>query len=73
MKAHTMRVTIPEELVAEAKRMGMSESEIRSTVEMFSMLQLLSVFSKLTKKDAEEISKKIKWAAWRKLKAKLKR
>ena len=73
MKAHTMRVTIPEELVAEAKRMGMSESEIRNTVETFSMLQLLSVFSKLTKKDAEEISKKIKWAAWRKLKAKLKR
>ena len=73
MKAHTMRVTIPEELVAEAKRMGMSESEIRNTVETFSMLPLLSVFSKLTKKDAEEISKKIKWAAWRKLKAKLKR
>ncbi len=73
MKAHAMHVTIPAELVAEAKRMGMSESEIRSAVETFSMLQFLSVLSRLTRKDAEEISKKIKWAAWRKVKAKLKR
>ncbi len=73
MKSHTMRVTIPDELMAEAKRMGMSESEIRNTVETFSMLQLVSLLSKLTRKDAEEISKKVKWAAWKKLKAKLKR
>ncbi len=73
MKTHTMRVTIPDELVAEAKRMGMSESEIRNTVETFSMLQLVSLLSNLTRKDAEEISKRVKWAAWKKLKAKLKR
>ncbi len=73
MKAHAMRVTIPEELVAEAKRMGMSESEIRNTVETFSMLQLVSLLSKLTRKDAEEISRRVKWAAWKKLKTKLKR
>ncbi len=73
MKAHAMRVTIPEELVAEAKRMGMSESEIRNTVETFSMLQLVSLLSKLTRKDAEEISRRVKWVAWKKLKTKLKR
>lgn len=72
MKSHTMRVKIPEELIVEAKKAGMSESEIRKTVETFSMLQLLSVFSKLTTKDAEEISRKVKGEAWKKVRAKIK-
>ena len=71
MKTHTMRVTIPEEVVAEARRMGMSDNEIRKTVETFTALQLVSLFSKLTRRDADELSRKIKWTAWKKLKGKL--
>ena len=73
MKPHTIRITIPKEVVKEARRMGMNESEIRKTVETFTTLQLISVFSKLTRRDAEELSRKIKWTAWKKLKRRMKK
>ena len=59
MKSHNLSISVPGEIINEAKKAGMKEKEIKKMVETFNMLQLASFLSKLTKEDARELSRKI--------------
>ena len=59
---------IPTEILQIAKRSGISRERMSALLRDFAVLEILTSSSKLTKKDAEKLSRKIKVSAWKRLK-----
>ncbi len=72
MKSETIQVTIPKEIIKSAEKIGISKQDIKEMMRTFVILDITASLSKLSKKEARIISKKIKVSAWRKTKEKLK-
>ena len=68
MVTETVPVEIPAEILQLAERSGMSREKISVLLRDFAMLDVLASSSRLTKKDAEKLSRKIKVSAWKGLK-----
>ena len=71
MKTVPITINVPESVLREAAKYGMTKTEIKKTMETFALFQMISVMSKLKKREAMKLSKKIKGVAWKKLKTKL--
>jgi hypothetical protein len=68
MVTETVPVEIPIEILRIAERSGLSREKMSALLRDFAMLDVLASSSKLTKKDAEKLSRKIKISAWKRLK-----
>ena len=68
MKSETIQVTIPKEIIKSAEKIGISKQDIKEMMRTFVILDITASLSKLSKKEARIISKKIKVSAWRKTK-----
>jgi hypothetical protein len=61
-------VEIPIEILRIAERSGISRERMSTLLRDFAVLDVLASSSKLTKKEADKLSRKIKIAAWKRLK-----
>ena len=68
MVTETVNVEIPKEILDLATRSGISRDKISTLLRSFAILEVVASTSKLTKKDAERLSREIKVAAWKRLK-----
>ena len=58
---------IPAEILQLAERSGISREKMSALLRDFAVLGILASSSRLTKKDAEKLSRKIKVSAWKRL------
>ena len=68
MATETVPVEIPAEVLQLAERNGISRGKISALLRDFAVLDVLASSSRLTKRDAEKLSRKIKLSAWKRLK-----
>jgi hypothetical protein len=68
----TIEISIPKELFDKAKERKIDLDRFKNTVKAFAILDITARTSKLSRKEAEALSKKIKASAWKKLKKELK-
>ena len=68
MATETVPVEIPAEVLQLAERNGISREKISALLRDFAVLDVLASSSRLTKRDAEKLSRKIKLSAWKRLK-----
>jgi hypothetical protein len=61
-----------EEITKEAQKRGIDLKEIKKRLQTFAILDVTSRMSKLSSKEAIDLSKKIKISAWKKIKKELK-
>ena len=59
---------IPAEILQLAERSGISREKMSALLRDFAVLDILASSSRLTKKDAAKLSRKIKVSAWKRLK-----
>ena len=67
MVTETVAVEIPAEILRLAERSGISREKIGALLRDFAVLDIMASSSKLTKKDAERLSREIKVSAWKRL------
>jgi hypothetical protein len=67
MVTETVPVEIPTEILELAERSGISREKISVLLRSFVVLEVLASSSKLSKKDAETLSREIKISAWKRL------
>lgn len=67
MVTETVPVEIPVEIIRLAERSGISREKMSALLRDFAVLEVLASSSKLTKKDAEKLSRGIKVSAWKRL------
>ena len=67
MVTETVPVEIPIEILELAERNGLSREKISALLRSFAVLEVLASSSKLSKKDAEKLSREIKISAWKRL------
>jgi hypothetical protein len=67
MVTETVNVEIPKEILDLATRSGISRDKISKLLRSFAVLEVVASTSKLTKRDAEKLSREIKVAAWKRL------
>jgi hypothetical protein len=67
MVTETASVEIPAEILQLAERSGISREKMSALLRDFAMLEILASSSSLTKKDAEKLSREIKFSAWKRL------
>lgn len=67
----TIEISIPKELLEKAKERGVDLGRFKNTVKTFALLDITARSSKLSKKEAEVLSKKIKASTWKKVKKNL--
>ena len=60
---------IPAEILQLAERSGISREKISALLRDFAVLEILASSSKLTKKDAEKLSREIRVSAWKRLRS----
>jgi KaiC/GvpD/RAD55 family RecA-like ATPase len=65
-------IELPEEITKEAEKRGIDLKEIKKRLQTFAILDVTSRMSKLSSKEAIDLSKKIKISAWKKIKKELK-
>lgn len=63
-----IEISIPKELLEKAKERGVNLDRFKNTVKTFALLDIMARTSKLSKNNAEVLSKKIKATAWKKIK-----
>jgi hypothetical protein len=68
----TIEISIPKELLDKAKERKIDLDRFKNTVKAFAILDITARTSKLSRKEAEVLSKKIKASARKKLKKELK-
>ena len=68
MKTGTIEIKIPKEVMREAQTVGVNINRVKNAARDFILMEIIAQLSKLTKKDAANISKKIKNNVWKKLK-----
>jgi len=68
----TIEISIPKELLDKAKERKIDLDRFKNTVKAFAILDITARTSKLSRKEDEVLSKKIKASAWKKLKKELK-
>lgn len=66
MKTLKLGLESPKDIVEHAKNRGVSIEDFKKSLQLFGTMQLVSETSKLTKKEAEKLSKDIKVEAWKK-------
>ena len=71
MKAETIPVEIPHDVLKLAEEKGISKEKLRETLKEFAMLEIVSALGKLDTKQAEKLSDEIKAMSWKKIKSKL--
>ena len=71
MKAETIQVDLPKEIMRSAEEAGISRAKISEMLRSFAVMEITANLSKLDKKEAEKISKSIKASAWKTTKKKL--
>lgn len=64
----TIQITLPKEILEKARERGVDIDSFKDTVKTFALLDITAKTSKLSKKDAESLSEKIKAIAWKKIK-----
>ncbi len=69
MVTETVPVEIPTEILQLAERSGISWEKMSALLRDFAVLEILASSSKLTKKDAEKLSRQIKVSAWKRLRS----
>ena len=67
----TIQITLPKEILERAKESGVDINRFKETVKTFALIDLTARTSKLSKKDALILSRKIKSSAWKKIKKNL--
>ena len=67
MVTETVPVEIPAEILELAERSGISREKMSALLRSFAVLEVLASSSKLSKKDADKLSREIKIAAWKRL------
>jgi len=67
----TIQITLPKEIIEEAKEAGVDMNRFKETLKTFALLDIIARTSKLSKKEALLLSKKIKFSAWKKIKKRL--
>lgn len=67
MVSETVPVEIPAEILQLAERSGISREKMSALLSDFAVLDIMASSSKLTKKDAEKLSREIKVSAWKRL------
>lgn len=67
MASETVPVEIPTEVLQLAERSGISREKMSVLLRDFAVLDIIASSSKLTKKDAVKLSRKIKVSAWKRL------
>ena len=67
MVAEIVPVEIPAEILQLAERSGISREKMSMLLKSFAVLEVLASSSKLSKKDAEKLSREIKISAWKRL------
>lgn len=65
--AETIPVEIPAEILQLAERNGISREKMSRILRDFAVLEVLASSSKLSKKDAEKLSREITSSAWKRL------
>jgi hypothetical protein len=61
-------IKLPKEIIEEAQKRGIDLKEIKKRLQTFAILDVTSRMSKLSSKEAMDLSKKIKISAWKKIK-----
>ncbi len=67
MASETVQVRIPKEILDLAARSGLSREKISRLMGSFAVLEVVASASKLSRKEAEKLSRQIKVAAWKRL------
>ena len=67
MVTETVPVEIPTEILELAERSGISRERMSALLRSFAVLEVLASSSKLSKKEAEKLSREIKISAWKRL------
>lgn len=67
MVTETVPVKIPAEILQLAERSGISREKMSALLRDFAVLEILASSCKLTKKEAEKLSREIKVSAWKRL------
>ena len=67
----TIQITLPQEIIKKAEERGVDLDNFKNTVKTFAILDIIARTSKLSREQAEIISKKIKASAWKKVKKNL--
>jgi hypothetical protein len=67
MVTETVPVEIPTEILQLAERSGISREKMSALLRDFAVLDIIASSAKLTKKDAEKLSREIKVSAWKRL------
>jgi hypothetical protein len=69
--SETIEITLPKEIMEKAKERGVDIEKFKTAVKTFALLDLTARASKLSKREANSISKRIKASAWKKVKKNL--
>jgi len=64
----TIQIVLPKEIMKKAEERGVDIERFKDTVKAFALLDITARASRLSKKQAEAISEKIKASAWKKVK-----
>jgi len=67
MVTETVPVEIPIEILQLAQRSGISREKMSALLRDFAILDVLASSSKLTRRDAEKLSREIKVSVWKRL------
>ena len=67
----TIQITLPREMIKKAEERGVDLDSFKNTVKTFALLDITARTSKLSKEQAEKMSKRIKASAWKKIKKNL--
>ena len=67
MVTETVPVEIPTEILQLAERIGISREKMSALLRDFAVLDIMASSSKLTKREAEKLSREIKDSAWKRL------
>ena len=70
--SETIQITLPKEILEKAKERKVYIEKFKDTVQAFAIIDITARTSKLSKEQAEILSKKIKSSAWKKIKKDLK-
>jgi len=66
-----IQITLPKEIMEKAKERGVDIDSFKNTVRTLAILDITARASKLSKNEAESLSKTIKASAWKKVKKNL--
>ncbi len=69
--AETIQIQLPKDILEKAKERGVDIDKFKDTVRSFALLDITARTSRLSKEEAEILSRKIKSSAWKRVKKEL--